>query len=211
MPADSTDRELVEALLRGDEPAVRTLVARYDRLVRFTIFRVGRRYCQRDPGWLDARANEAWAGIVQSLRRGGQQRIPLDLPAYFVQISKNKCLDAVRVADARRVIPIDVTPEAAEGLEAPISADHDPASVLENLEQIDALRECIMSLNPDDRTICGEIELILDKRWKEAADRLGLPESTLRSRWTGVLDRLRRCVEKKIRKKFAPGADSADT
>lgn len=211
MPADSTDRDLVEGLLRGDEPSVRALVQRYDRLVRFTIFRVGRRHCQRDPDWLDARANEAWAGIVQSLRRGGRRRIPLDLPAYLIQVSRNKCLDAVRIADARRVIPIDAALDTDAGLEAPAAADHDPASVLENLEQIDALRECIMSLSADDRTICSEIDLILDKRWTEAAERLGMAESTLRSRWTGVLDRLRRCVEKKTQKKFAPGAESPDT
>ncbi|NOX57434.1 MAG: hypothetical protein GXP29_01065, partial [Planctomycetes bacterium] len=71
-----TDAALIRKLLAGDEPAMRELVHRYDRLIRYTVFKTGQRHCDRDPGWLDARANEAWAGIVQSLRRSGPKNIP---------------------------------------------------------------------------------------------------------------------------------------
>ena len=86
---------------------MRSLVERYDRLIRYTIFQTSRRHCERDPGWLDARANETWTGIVQSLRRSGPSKIPPQISGYFVRIAKNKCLDASKRADARSVIPIE--------------------------------------------------------------------------------------------------------
>ena len=59
------------------------------------------------------------------------------------------------------------------------------------------MRQCILALGERDRGLCGEIAAIMAGRWREAAARLAMPESTLRSRWARVLDRLRVCLEKK--------------
>ena len=193
------DQELVARLLAGDENALRELISRYDRLVRYTIFKAGRSYCDRDPGWLDARANESWSGIVQSLRSGGVDRIPPNISSYFIQIARNKAIDAAKKAARRDVIPFEEAQRHAD--KAAGDQDHDPAAVIDGVEQLEALRDCIGRLSDYDRLVCAEMGLILERRWKEAADRLELPESTLRSRWQGIQQRLKSCLDRQSEKK----------
>ncbi|MCB9849658.1 MAG: sigma-70 family RNA polymerase sigma factor [Phycisphaerales bacterium] len=201
-PPDPADRKLILGVLDGDEDAVRALVDRYDRLIRYTIFKAGRRHCERDPGWLDARANESWTGIVESLRRKGRSAIPPSIPAYFARVARNKCLDAAAKADARQTIPFESAGVPEESVNPLTDPETNPLEMLESVEQITALRECILRLSEDERVVCSEIGLILDRRWKEAAERLEMPESTLRSRWGQIFEKLRSCLEEKISKKF---------
>lgn len=207
------DRVLIRRLLDGDQEAMRLLIERFDRLIRYTIFKAGRRYCRRDPGWLDARANEAWTGIVQSLRRAGPNGIPPNVPAYFARIARNKCLDAAKRADDLAIIPFpDGNPAPATG-DSVADPEDNPLDLMESLEQIDALRGCLARLGEEDRLLCSEIELIMERKWSEAADRLGMAESTLRSRWQGVMGRLRACLRRKSEESedfFAPDGPSTD-
>jgi RNA polymerase sigma factor (sigma-70 family) len=205
------DRRLIGEVLNGDEAALQRLIERYDRLIRYTVFRTHGDYCRRDPAWLDARANEAWIGIVRSLRRAGPGNLPGNLSTYFIQITKNKCRDAAKASARNAVIPLEDTANGLSALEAAAPSDEDPAAIIENLEQIEHLRDCMARLGEDDRVLCSEIGLIMERRWREAADQLGLPESTLRSRWQGVMAKLKRCLEKKIRKNVAPGTASTDS
>ena len=206
---ERADRHLVIQLLAGDEDAVRSLVQRYDRLIRYTIFKTGRRHCERDPGWLDARANEAWTGIVSALRRRGRNAIPPNVPAYFARIARNKSLDAVGKADQRQTIPFDPTGDAATQ-EPQTETEADPLQMLQGVEELAALRACIARLSEDEQVVCSEIGLIMERRWKEAAQQLEMPESTLRSKWGHILDKLRLCLEKKKSKSFAPPPASPD-
>ncbi len=199
-----TDRDLVVRLLAGDESAVRILVDRYDRLIRYTVFKTAKRHCDRDPGWLDARANEAWTGAIASLRRSGTQRIPPNLAAYLAQIARNKSLDAAKKADARAVIPFDEYAAGAGNQDASDPAD-DPAEMLASVEELDALRDCMSRLSEEEQVICAEIALIVERRWQEAAERLEMPESTLRSKWRQVIGKLKICLEKKNSKKSRAG------
>ena len=50
--AHPDDHSLVAAAIHGDDAALRTLMDRYDRLVRYTIC-TAKRQCVRDPQWLD--------------------------------------------------------------------------------------------------------------------------------------------------------------
>lgn len=212
--ADHDDRALIVRLLDGDEQAARWLIDRYDALIRYTVFRTARRHCDRDPGWLDARANETWTGIVSSLRRLGTDGIPPSIPSYFSQIARNKALDAAAKADVRPIIPFDSEVEAGLDAEPTTDPEDDPADLLAGLEQLETLRACLNRLSEEDRVLCSEIELIMNRRWREASERLGMAESTLRSRWNGVLGRLRGCLNKKKEKggeSFAPDPDSPDS
>lgn len=188
------DVVLVRKILSGDEDAMREMVTRYDRLIRYTIFQTARRHCERDPGWLDARANETWTGVVQSLRSAGPSRIPPQIPGYIARIARNKCLDAAKRSDARAVIPIE---EGRADLE-PADADVSPELLLQGAEELERLQACMTRLSLDEQRICAEIGLIMERRWKEAAARLDLAESTLRSRWEAILDKLKRWLEKEI-------------
>ncbi len=199
LPAcDADDAVVVARILQGDDLAMRALIERYDRLVRYTIFKTGKRYCERDPGWLDARANEVWTAIVSALRRRGADNLPPNIPAYFAQVSRNKCLDAVQRADRNQVFPFD--PHDSDSHQPPAEDEENPLALLENLEQLESLRDCMSRLSESDRLICGEIGLIMEKRWREAADRLQMKESSLRTRWRGVIVKLKACLEKKVQK-----------
>ncbi len=188
------DVVLIRKVLSGDQDAMRELVGRYDRLIRYTIFQTCRRHSERDPGWLDARANETWTGIVQSLRRSGPSKIPPQISGYFVRIAKNKCLDATKRADARAVIPIE---EGRADLE-PAESDASPEMLLQGAEEMERLQACLSRLSTEEQMICAEIGLIMERRWKEASARLGVAESTLRSRWGAILDKLKGWLEKEI-------------
>ncbi len=167
---------------------------RYDRLVRYTIFRGCRGRCAADPHWLDARASETWTGFVQSARRPGFQP-PDDLASYLIQVSRNKCRDALRIAGA---IVSQTSFGEDEALSQHIIANEDTADLVERLDDLAALRQCMADLDDQDRTLCGQLPLIMERRWKEAADNLGLAESTLRSRWEKVLQTLRNRLGRKI-------------
>ncbi|NOX58468.1 MAG: sigma-70 family RNA polymerase sigma factor, partial [Planctomycetes bacterium] len=139
-------------------------------------------------------ANEAWAGIVQSLRRSGPKNIPPQPPAYFARIARNKSLDAAKQADARAILALDGDRSDTEPAEEALAPD----LMLESVEELERLQDCISRLSADEQNICGEIGLIMERKWKEVAPRLGLAESTLRSKWEAILDKLKRCLEKKI-------------
>jgi DNA-directed RNA polymerase specialized sigma24 family protein len=59
--------------------------------------------------------------------------------------------------------------------------------------------------------ILSQAALLLDRRWTEAAAALRTSESTLRYRWTRVLQRLRDCVEGKTGQPFAPEGSAGDS
>jgi RNA polymerase sigma factor (sigma-70 family) len=207
---DPPDAVLVRGLVRGDPEALRPLLRRYDRLVRFAIYRTCRAYCTQDPDWLDARASETWTGFIRSMQRRGA-RPPDDLPNYLLQIARHKCSDAVRIGRA-------LADRAALGEEAALvqltDNNEDTSELVSRLDQLESLRACLAGLDAADRALCSQLNLIVERRWTEAAENLAMPESTLRTRWKGVLDQLRACIEKKSRRNRenpAPNGGSADS
>ncbi len=200
---EPSDEFLLAGVLAGDEAALRKIIARYDRLVRYTIYRASKTQCTTDPQWLDSVASSAWAGFVQTLRRGGEQ--PKSLAALLATIARNHVISALR--SLRPLVSQD-DPAAAE----PAAPDaEDPALLMTELELVEALRECSAELEADDRAILSQMTLLLERRWSDAAAALGTSESTLRYRWTRVLGRLRDCVEGKTGRPFAPRGAEGDS
>jgi RNA polymerase sigma factor (sigma-70 family) len=190
---DETPRDayLLAGLGRGEPEALGRLMDRYDRLVRYTIYRISRERCGRDPLWLDSVASEVWLDVTRSARAQPDLAVA-NVPSYLIQIARRRCIDAIR----RR----GEAPEATGGSEdltaSQIPANkEDTSETLSRFEQLSAVRECLGRLNEDDRALCSELSAITAGRWREAAGRLGMPESTLRSRWKRVLDRLRAGLE----------------
>ena len=200
------DHFLIASLAGGDEAALRKLVDRYDRLVRYMLFRASGKRCVHDPAWLDALAWAAWAGFVQSVRRDPDLR-PASLSAYLVRIARNQVASALRAGRSEPVVAnIDAGDERgqiADSLET-------PDEVAARLELLERLRECFETLGADDRTLVSQLSAIMERRWQAAATALGMAESTLRSRWKQTLHRLRECMEGKTGKIFAPGEGIGD-
>jgi len=158
---------------------------RYDRLVRYTIFRASRDRCGKDPAWLDDVASATWTGFVQGLRRAPQDT-PRSVPTLLITIARNQVVSALRRHASRvRRKQADI-----EGHDIATAAD-DPIALLQELEDLTHLQNCVSSLGEEDRLILTQLPAIMDRRWEDAAGALGRAESTLRSQWKGLLARLR--------------------
>ena len=188
---NNAERLILSRLARGDEEALRSIMDKYDRLLRYTIFRTAKAHCVRDPQWLDAVASETWTGFLRSARRG-TPIAPGALAGYLVGVARRQAISALRRAEAFAQ-PATSSPDT---LDRP-DAQPDPAGVAADLESLSALRDCAAHLPDEDQLLMTQLLAITQRRWLEAATALAMSESTLRSKWTRVLVRLRACMEKK--------------
>jgi len=201
VPSDAT---LTQALLGGDQAALRGLIARYDRLVRYLIFRHTRNQCRTDPQLLDSLASETWSGFVHALRRDGSA--PDSVQAYLMRIARNKCISALRRATRRT----PQTPAADYVESAQVSVEIDFPALLSQLEELEALRLCVGELDDADQVVFSQLSAITERRWRDAAGGLGISESTLRSRWQRILQRLEHCLARRAVLNLAPKAPRSD-
>lgn len=201
-----TDDYLIAGMLEGDAAALRQLIERYDRLVRFTILRATADRCRQDPLWLESVASATWDGFVRSLQRSPESH-PRSARAYLVQIAKNQCVTALR----RTPQPTESLgrPEGEEPLDVTVELE-EPVETLARLELLEVVQGCLAELDTNDKMLTTQLTAITDRRWKDAAFALGVSESALRSRWKKTLERLRRCIKRKTGESFAPGALESD-
>jgi len=205
--AQSDDLELVQRLRDDDPDALRVLMGRYDRLVRYAVFRTCRAECTRDPAFLDSRASEAWTGFVRSVQRP-ESAPPANLKTYLIQIAKNKCADALRRPEPAAFEQTGSLGDELSGVEAPTTAS---VELLIQAEEVLALQVCIERLSASDKRIYSQVEHLVAGRWKAAAQALRMPESTLRSRWSAIVARLRACLARKKPKNLAPPPEGSDS
>jgi len=204
-PAELRDDELAIAVAAGHEPALRQLIVRYDRIVRYTVFRQSQRMCEADPLWLDSVASEVWTGLIRAIRRD-RHSLPSTLRNYIISIARNQTISAIRkteTAGRLHTTGLDAA-SSSQDADAP-----DPAQFSEDLENLQALRDCLDQLADEDQIFAEHLPDVLDRRWRDVGAALNLPESTVRSRWKRVLGHLRACILAKTGRDFAPG-DAAD-
>ncbi|MCG3131903.1 MAG: hypothetical protein FLDDKLPJ_02713 [Phycisphaerae bacterium] len=182
---EPTDVELLARIRAGSEDALRTLMRRHDALIRYTVFRFSRDRCRADPAWLDDIAASCWAALVERARTGGTT--PDNLPGLLVTLARNRTITAVRAED--RSLARTVRYAQQRSVEDNLSED--ASTVIERFEELARLRDILAGLDEPDRRILAELPLILDRRWTEAARRLDMPESTLRSIWAALKDKIR--------------------
>lgn len=185
------DHELIADLKSGSGDALRRLMGRYDRLVRFAIYRGSRAECQRDPAWLDSVASEVWTGFVGTLSRNPDS-VPRELKTYFLQIARHKCIDALRRGRRGRT----GLSQSNSELDDLSTAEQSVLDIMSMAEEVAQLRWCVSRLSPEDQALCSQIPQIVERRWREVGRAVGLPESTVRSRWPGVVQRLKTCLER---------------
>jgi len=201
-----SDEFLVASVRGGDEAALSALMDRYDRLVRFAIFRLSKTECVRDPHWLETIAADTWLGFVRSLQRSPETH-PKSLSAYLATIARFKVVSARRRASDPAATSLDES-DVESGVQIDAA---DPIDLLVDVETLGILRECVRELDGADQALWAQIEAILDRRWVEAAAGLGISESTLRSRWKRVLERVRDCVQAKGGRDLAPKDGGSDS
>jgi len=201
-----TDDFLVSSMLKNDEQALHALINRYDKLIRFTIFRTSKKLCQQDPQWLEMVASNTWLGFVQSMRRDPNPA-PGNLAAYLARIARNQTLSALRsirnLREIQQNIGVLEKQTDKETLESPEES-------MIKIEELETLKSCLAELNEDQQKLVSQLDSITQRRWKEAAHVLGMQEATLRSRWVRILERLKRCMKEKTGKSFAPYPQDSD-
>lgn len=189
MPAavnvEPTDVELLTRISAGSEDALRILMRRHDALIRYTVFRFSRDRCRADPAWLDDIAASCWVALAERAR--SDRAVPDNLPGLLVTLARNRTISAVRTEDRA----IDRAVRYAQQRTSENDLSEDASTIIERFEELNRLREILATLEESDRRILAALPLILDRRWTEAARRLDMPESTLRSIWATLKDKIR--------------------
>jgi len=130
------DAYLIAAVVAGDAAALRQLMQRYDRAVRYAIFKRSQTLCNRDPSWLDSVASESWAAFVTGLRNRPDDP-PQSVRSYLLRIAQNRCISAIRGRRAGLDRESLEDPHIAE-----LGREDDPSDNMAQLELLEALRAC---------------------------------------------------------------------
>jgi RNA polymerase sigma-70 factor (ECF subfamily) len=160
---DETDAELVHAVRRGDRRAANHLIERYLRAARAVALAVTGSEADAEDACQDA--------FVTAIERIDDCRDPARFGKWLLQIVRNRSRNLIRVPAVRRAVALDET--------AP-SAGASPVVELERGEIRERLLAALAEIPEQHR----EVVLLHDlEGWKhrEIADRLGLPEGTVRS------------------------------
>ncbi len=174
---DETDAELVHSVRRGDRRAAGRLLQRYLRAGRAVALAVTGVEADADDVCQDA--------FVVAIERIDDCRDPAKFGKWLLQIVRNRARNLVRADSGRRVVALsDTTPATGPS----------PATRVERTELRERLLGALAQIPEQHR----EVVLLHDlEGWKhrEIAERLGLPEGTVRSHLHHARRRLRRILE----------------
>ncbi|MBZ5638914.1 MAG: sigma-70 family RNA polymerase sigma factor [Acidobacteriia bacterium] len=171
-----SDEDLVLAVQSGDTDSLGVLVARWEQ----PLFRFAFRLLQRTE---DAR-DVCQETFLRILTRSERFRVGARFSTWMYQIALNLCRDHVRRRKRWRFLTFEADEGAVEHrvrerVEGPVSAD--PAASLERDEIRRAIHKALGTLAPEQREV-----LVLKEfeglKFREIAEILGCPESTVKSR-----------------------------
>ena len=171
-----SDEDLVLAVQSGDTNSLGVLVARWEQ----PLFRFAFRLLQRTEDARDA-CQETFLRILTKSERF---RTGARFSTWMYQIALNLCRDHLRRRTRWKFLAFDSDEASAdrrtEG-RADLRDGSDPAGALERDEQRRAIRKALKTLSPEQREV-----LVLKEfeglKFKEIAEILGCPESTVKSR-----------------------------
>lgn len=199
------DQFLINSLRGHDSAALYKLMDRYDRLVRYVIFKTARHVCTRDPDFLESVAGDVWTNFVSNAK--GDTGLELEsAAAYLSTLAQRRTVSALRQLAAKsRLATVEIPSNIGDSEEVSIDEQ------LMGLEAIEALKSCYETLSGEGQQMLGQLPLLMQRKWNLAANALGWSESTLRSRWSVTLEKLRDCVEGKSGIEIAPGVEKSDS
>lgn len=170
VPPPVSPNELVERALAGDQQAWEALVRTHWRKV----FNVAYKFVGRHDEAEDL-TQDIFLRIFKSLRTFDRRA---NFQTWLISISRNLCIDHYRsVRKERETMAREV--DASEL--SPVSAERGPYGQLEALDTKDLVRQALTTLPPTLR----EAVVLRDLQefsYLEIADKLGLPEGTVKSR-----------------------------
>src|SRR4026209_90150 len=182
----SSDEIIVERALTGDAEAIGELVRRWERRIfALTYSMLGREEDARDA------TQETFLAAFRNLRGfRGEAKVS----SWLHRIAVNQCISRQRRARVRRESAIEDEEERhAAQFAAPVG--YSPSHVIESQQETDAVRRAIQSLPVELRqvVIMKEFE---ELTFREIADVLDLPLSTVKSRLYTAMKQLQMRLQK---------------
>ena len=181
-----SDEVIVERALTGDADAFGELVRRWERRIfALTYGMLGREEDARDA------TQETFLAAFRNLRGfRGEAKVS----SWLHRIAVNQCISRQRRAKVRSESALEDDPEnAASSFAAPLS--HSPAHVAEGRQETLAVRRAINSLPVELRQVVVMKEFE-ELTFREIADALDLPLSTVKSRLYTALKQLQMRLQK---------------
>jgi RNA polymerase sigma-70 factor (ECF subfamily) len=168
-PQQATD-EMIERCLNGDQAAWESIV----RLYRRKVFNVAYKFVGRHDQAEDL-TQDVFLKLYKSLDTFDRRA---NFQTWLISVSRNLCIDHYRaVRKERETINRDVDPADF----APAAPDARADSQLEHRDRVKLLRRALDKLAPTLRTAVM-LRDIQELTYQEIADRLHLPEGTVKSR-----------------------------
>jgi RNA polymerase sigma-70 factor (ECF subfamily) len=168
-PTHATD-ELIERCLKGDQSAWEAIV----RLYRRKVFNVAYKFVGRHDQAEDL-TQDVFLKLYKSLDTFDRRA---NFQTWLISVSRNLCIDHYRsVRKERETVNRDVDPSDL----APASPGPRADTQLELRDRVQLLRRALDELAPTLRTAVMMRDL-QEMTYQEIADRLDLPEGTVKSR-----------------------------
>ena len=168
-PTQVTD-EIIERCLNGDQAAWEAIV----RMYRRKVFNVAYKFVGRHDQAEDL-TQDVFLKLYKSLDTFDRRA---NFQTWLISVSRNLCIDHYRsVRKERETINRDVDPSDF----APASRDTRVDTQLEQRDRVKLLRKALDKLAPTLRTAVM-LRDIQELTYQEIADRLHLPEGTVKSR-----------------------------
>ncbi len=179
---------LIQAAQRGDLDSFNHLVLNYQDLVYSQAYRM----IGEDDSAADATQN-AFISAYHHLRsyRGGSFR------AWLLRIVTNACYDELRRRKRRPTVPLEPLDDAGEEVESPrwmVDPAEQPEERLERAELQRAIQHCLDNLPADFRTTVVLVD-VQGLDYYEAAQAIGTPIGTIKSRLARARLRMRDCLQ----------------
>jgi len=199
LPAASSDIEaLIQRCLRGDQAAWEAIVRQHWRKVFNVAYKfVGKHHEAEDL------AQDIFLKVFKSLDTFDRRA---NFQTWLISVSRNLCIDHYRsVRKERETIDRDVDANQL----SPVSYEIGPFAALEQHDRVTLLREAMAAL-PEVLRTAVLMRDIQELSYQEIADRLHLPEGTVKSRINRGRTELARQVRKLRGDDYTPSGTSLD-
>src|SRR5688572_390949 len=200
-PASQPDsiETLIQRCLQGDQLAWEQVVRQYWRKV----FNVAYKFVGKHDEAEDL-TQDIFLKIFKSLDTFDRRA---NFQTWLISVSRNLCIDHYRsVRKERETIDRDV--DAVEL--APAAPGPGPIAALEQRDRVMLLRRALAAL-PETLRTAVLLRDIQELSYQEIADRLRLPEGTVKSRINRGRSELARQIRKLRGEDYSPGGSSSDT
>jgi len=199
MPPESPDivESLIQRCLAGDQLAWEQIVRQYWRKV----FNVAYKFVGKHDEAEDL-TQDIFLKIFRSLDTFDRRA---NFQTWLISISRNLCIDHYRsVRKERETIDRDVD----AGELAPATAEPGPVAALEQRDRVMLLKDALAAL-PETLRTAVVMRDIQELSYQEIADRLRLPEGTVKSRINRGRTELARQIRKMRGSEYSPSGAAA--